>query len=80
MPLVVKWTGTHGKETMKAFRNILTGLLLASGLIVGLCFLHAQQTTAPIQTRLVPAFNLTTDSLWLQITGGHIYVTDAESR
>ncbi len=35
---------------MKATGNILTGLLLATGLITGLYFLHAQETATTIQT------------------------------
>ena len=54
---------------MKTFRDILTGLLLATGLIVGLSFLHAQETGAPIQTRSASAFSFATNSLWLQIIG-----------
>ncbi len=63
---------------MKAFRNLPTGLLPASGLIVGLCFLHAQENTTPIQTRSAPAFSPGADSLWLQInaaSNGLAYLT-----
>ncbi len=63
---------------MKVFRNFLTGLLLVTGLIVGLCFLHAQEAATPIQSRLAPAFDFTTNSLWLQIDGlsnGLAYLT-----
>jgi hypothetical protein len=63
---------------MKAFRNLSTGLLLAGGLIVGLCFLHAQETETPSQTGPAPAFNFATDSLWLQInaaSNGLAYLT-----
>ena len=54
---------------MKTFRDILTGLLLTTGLIVGLSFLHAQETGAPIQTRSASAFSFATNLLWLQIIG-----------
>jgi hypothetical protein len=70
--------GTHGNGTMKGFRDILTESLLAGGLIVGLCFLHAQETAAPNQTRWVSAFSPATDSFWLQIntvSNGLAYLT-----
>jgi hypothetical protein len=54
---------------MKTFRDILSGLLLATGLIIGLGFLHAQETGAPIQTGSASAFDFATNSLWLQIIG-----------
>lgn len=46
MPILVSRTETHEYETMKAFRRILTGGLAAIGLIVGLCFLHGQETSS----------------------------------
>jgi len=78
MPILVKWTETHGNEIMKVLTNLLTGGLFAIGLIIGLCFLHAQETAAPVQTGSVPAFGPGTDSLWLQInamSNGMAYLT-----
>jgi len=76
--ILVEQMGTHESGIMKAFKNFLTGVLLVTGLIVGLCFLHAQEAVTPIQARLAPAFDFTTDSLWLQIDGlsnGLAYLT-----
>ena len=55
---------------MKAFRSFPTGWLLVTGLVVGLHFLHAQPAVPPAQYGAAsPAFNFSTDSLWLQIIG-----------